>query len=132
MKGNRVQASVTQVQQWTGPLPAPDSLIRYNDAVPDAAERILAMAEKEMEHRHKKENAIVEQEGVMLKKMWRLSLISTILGFVSVIILSALVGYSLYTGADGIALGGAIGAIAAVAGLFTYSQIIKNRRNGTS
>ena len=50
----------------------------------------------------------------------------------SVLVLSALVGYALHIGADGIALGTAIGAIAAVAGLFTYSQITKNKKSGAS
>jgi len=34
-----------------GPIPDPDTLSRYNLVVPDAAERILSMAEAEAEHR---------------------------------------------------------------------------------
>ena len=52
MKPNKqeVKASITQVQQWSGPLPDPNSLARYNEVLPNAAERIMSMAEKEMEH----------------------------------------------------------------------------------
>lgn len=130
MKQNKqeVKASITQVQQWSGPLPDPNSLARYNEVLPNAAERIMSMAEKEMEHRHQKEDSIIRQDEVALSKRWKLALLSTWLGFVCVIILSSVVGYALFTGADNIALGTAIGAIAAVAGLFTYSKIKQERQ----
>lgn len=79
---------ITAVSQYSGPLPRPEDLIRYNDAVPGAAERILAMAEREMNHRH-------ESERKILKNRIRLSILSTILSFISVLIMSILVGYSL-------------------------------------
>ena len=124
-KKNSLKATVAhrEVTQWQGPLPPPESLERYNDILPNAAERIMAMAEKEMEHRHKKEYIILEQDEAYTLKRWKLSIISTILGFLSVIILSFLVGYAIHIGADNVALGTAIGAIAAVAGLFTYSKL---------
>ena len=124
-KKNALKATVAhrEVTQWQGPLPPPESLERYNDILPDAAERIMAMAEKEMEHRHKREDIMLEQDEAYMMKRWRISVISTILGFLSVIILSLLVGYAIHVGADNVALGTAIGAIAAVAGLFTYSKL---------
>lgn len=125
---NQVQASITQVHQWAGPIPAPESLIKYNDAVPNAAERIISMAEKEMEHRHQKEDIVIEQNRTQQKREWKLAITSTLLGFICVIILSTLIGYALYIGSNGIALGTAIGAIAAVAGLFTLGQIQKNKK----
>ena len=39
-----------------GPLPAPAEFAGYGEVLPDAPERILAMAEKEQEHRHQMEN----------------------------------------------------------------------------
>ena len=48
------QGSVVQAQfsgTFSGPLPPPNVLTKYNEAVPDAAERILRMAEKQAEHR---------------------------------------------------------------------------------
>jgi uncharacterized membrane protein len=44
------------MEAWHGPLPPPESLKQYDVIVPGAAERILLMAEKEMEHRHQREN----------------------------------------------------------------------------
>ena len=39
-----------------GPLPTPADFALYGDVMPDAPERILAMAEKEQEHRHQIDN----------------------------------------------------------------------------
>lgn len=112
---------ITAVSQYSGPLPRPEDLIRYNDAVPGAAERILAMAEREMNHRH-------ESERKILKNRIRLSILSTILSFISVLIMSILVGYSLYVGKFGTAVGATIGSIATVAGVFIYAKVSRNRR----
>ena len=47
---------------FSGPLPDPESLIRYNEAVPNAAERIIKMAENQQEHRFKLEHRAVSWE----------------------------------------------------------------------
>ena len=122
------KASVTKIDHWAGPLPSPEALRSYNSVLPDAAERIMSMAESEMQHRHERESAILQQEKLLLERRWKLSLISIILGFLCVILLSGLIGFALYIGADGVALGTAIGAVAAVAGLFTYGQITKSKK----
>ena len=48
--------------QWQGPLPPPAALEQYNDIVPGGADRIVRMAEQEVEHRIKTEQAIVKGE----------------------------------------------------------------------
>ncbi len=49
-------------QEYRGLLPHPDELRAYNEIVPDAAERILAMAEQQAAHRRSLEaTAIMEQ-----------------------------------------------------------------------
>jgi uncharacterized membrane protein len=40
-----------RVEAFSGPLPPPDTLIRYNDAFPGCAERIVKMAESQTQHR---------------------------------------------------------------------------------
>ena len=39
-------------QSHSGPLPEPLTLAHYNNIIPNGAERIMAMAEKEQEYRH--------------------------------------------------------------------------------
>lgn len=40
------------VEQYSGPIPPPDTMERYEALVPGAADRILRMAEREAEHGH--------------------------------------------------------------------------------
>lgn len=47
---------VSSASFFVGPLPAPEDLIRYNDAFPDCAERIVASAERQAEHRQSLES----------------------------------------------------------------------------
>ncbi len=51
-----VQATL---QQFSGPLPLPAMLQGYEDIVPGSAERILALAESEAEHRRALERSFV-------------------------------------------------------------------------
>lgn len=37
--------------QWAGPLPPPEALARFNEIVPEGANRIMTMAENEQRHR---------------------------------------------------------------------------------
>lgn len=118
MDDNKQKTEVHQVSQmeaWHGPLPPPESLKQYDAIVPGAAERILLMAEKEMEHRHQRENRTLKYNG-------RLIIVSTILAFLCVILLGGILCFAIYVKSDTGAIATAIGAIAAVVGLFTYSK----------
>lgn len=43
--------TAASVSQWAGPLPPPEALDRFNQVVPNGAERIFKMAEAEQAHR---------------------------------------------------------------------------------
>jgi uncharacterized membrane protein len=45
-----------------GPLPAPEDFEHYDTVLPGAAERIIAMAEKEQAHRHDAERKVIFHE----------------------------------------------------------------------
>lgn len=47
---------------FAGPLPPPDILIQYNEAVPDAAERIISMAERQSSHRMTLEDRVTKAD----------------------------------------------------------------------
>lgn len=61
MKDNKTDISteattvVAMQQHYSGPLPPAQEFKAYGDVLPSAPERILAMAEKEQGHRHRKE-----------------------------------------------------------------------------
>jgi uncharacterized membrane protein len=52
---NKIVLARSLEASFSGPLPHPDILAGYNRVVPDAAERILCMAEKAQKHRHEVE-----------------------------------------------------------------------------
>ncbi len=55
------KGQITQVtQQFSGPLPHPDVLNRYDQIVPGAAERILIMAEEDAKHQRGIEKAALQ------------------------------------------------------------------------
>ncbi len=58
---NKELVSQQQVtfSEFAGPIPPPEILERYNAVVPNAAERIITMAEKQQEHRISIENKVV-------------------------------------------------------------------------
>ena len=59
-----VQLSAT----WSGPIPAPGDLKRYEDLLPGAADRILKMAEIAQENRHERASSELEIERSALEK----------------------------------------------------------------
>ena len=63
MTDNRAELTATQSITYIGPLPPAAEFAKYNDALPGTAERILTMAEKEVEHRHKNENKLTVFSG---------------------------------------------------------------------
>lgn len=50
-KESRKQVMLQQ-QHFSGPLPPAKELARYNDIIPNGADRIMSMAEKEQQGRH--------------------------------------------------------------------------------
>lgn len=111
--------SIVQLEQhYSGPLPHPDALARYDEIVPGAAERIICMAEKEMAHRHNTEDRLT-------KNSIRTTYLGIIFAFLSVLILSGSVIYALYKGFDTVAASIAVGSIAAVAGVFIFFKAKK-------
>jgi len=49
-------------QHFSGPLPPPQILIQYNEAVPDAADRIITMAESQSNHRQNLETKVLDAD----------------------------------------------------------------------
>ncbi len=104
---------VRQMQAFSGPLPHPDILKRFDEVVPGAAERILAMAEEQSEHRRELEKKVIDSD--IARSKW-----GQILGFciaIAGLVVSAVV--AIY----GNALAGGIigvGTLASLVGVFMY------------
>lgn len=85
-----------QVRTHSGPLPDPDTLQQYDRVAPGAAQRIIAMGEREQRHRHR--IAVAEQ-------------VNSLLGVVSAFLIAmAFLAGSVYLGIHGQPeLGGVLG-----------------------
>lgn len=51
------------ISEFSGPLPPPSIIQGYENVVPGAAERILAMAEKQSEHRQLMERTMIQSDS---------------------------------------------------------------------
>ena len=54
--------AISQTEHWSGPLPSPEALSRFNEVVENGAERIMRGWEIESDHRRAMENAAVRAE----------------------------------------------------------------------
>ena len=59
MKPDKAGVSASYAMALSGPLPPAEQFLKYDQALPGAAERILKMAEKELAHRHESETKII-------------------------------------------------------------------------
>ena len=98
-----------------GPLPDPETLIQYSDIIPNGAERIMQMAEKQLEHRMTMEKKVIG--GQMLQ--------SNIGQFLAFFIGIAALGASTYCIISGYEWSGGALGIGGLTGLVT--AFIKGR-----
>jgi len=57
------EVTTSQSLMYSGPLPPSGEFTMYDKALPGAAERILSLAEKEVAHRHKTENKLLNLDS---------------------------------------------------------------------
>ncbi len=105
-----------------GPLPSPDTLHQYNEILPGAADRVVAMAEREQEHRHAVERSMVR---IYARNTMGGLIAGTLIGLV------AIVGgaYGMVQGADLGGAGVALGGLAALAGVYVVGKKSEERQN---
>jgi uncharacterized membrane protein len=106
---------VSQQYSFSGPLPPPEILEKYNQALPGLAERIISMAEKQANHRQGIERTVIESNAFVQK-------VGPFLGFI--IAMTAVVGgiFLILKGKDGYGLAAIITALASLAGVFIYGK----------
>lgn len=104
-----------QAEFFSGPVPPPSLLARYNEVVPDGAERILAMAERQSKHREILESQVVT--GNLDSQRWGSR-------YAFILALVAIVGgiFLIYSGKDASGLATIITALGGLLSIFFYSQ----------
>jgi uncharacterized membrane protein len=108
----RIQA---MMRSFSGPLPPPEALERYNQVLPGAAERIINMAESQHQHRQGLETHVIHSNVAAQK-------LGTILGFV--VAMSVVLGgmYLVHEGKSTAGLATILTALASLVGVFVYSK----------
>ena len=114
IKDARRELHAWHAEFFYGPLPPPQILAKYGEIIPDGAERILAMAERQEEHRHQMEKAIVEAEIQQ-------SRLGLILGFVVVMTMGIGGMVLIWHGSNVNGLAIVLTALGGLLGSFLYS-----------
>lgn len=114
---NRLQAQfiASQVSYWSGPTPSPDVLREYEQILPGAADRMIALAERQSDHRQKLESRALDNGHTR-------ALLGSVFGF---IIGLAGVGGGVFLAINDQELGGyaiVLGTVATLAGVFVYGR----------
>lgn len=106
-------AQISAQMAFSGPIPPPEVLRNYDQILPGAAERIMAMAEKQSTHRHKLEENYLATEA-------RNSLLGIIFALLLGITGLSASGICIYVGQGwpGTALGGV--TLVSLVGTFIY------------
>jgi uncharacterized membrane protein len=100
---------------FSGPIPPPEILSKYNDAVPNGAERILAMAESQSQHRQALEKKVVDSNCRAQRN-------GTVFGFLLCLAAIGSGTFLIYIGKSAAGLVPIIGALGALAGVFIYGK----------
>jgi uncharacterized membrane protein len=104
----QVQASSSQSLMYSGPLPTSGEFKGYEQALPGAADRILAIAEKESEHRHD-----IERKELKIKNRGQIfALVISVLSLLGI-------GLSIFFNQPIASIAPAIIAITGLASIFT-------------
>lgn len=109
-KGNN-KVLVTSASSFSGPLPPPADLAKYNEAVPDAAERIIKMAEKEQDNRHKLQEKELRDKGKLESR-------GQCLGFILAVLFAGISVFLAYLGHVKLAFGFSAPLILGVCAIF--------------
>lgn len=105
---------------FRGPLPPPEILEGYNDVIENGADRIITMAEKNQNHRHELENAVI-LGGLKNERRGQV-----IAGFLFLALLAAAT-YLISIDKDGTGVGILIAEFLAGAALFMNAQANKRQ-----
>lgn len=120
--GHSVVTSITKSEIFSGPLPPPTVLERYNQIVPGAAERIITMAENQSAHRIQLEKSVISSDIHNSKRGQLFGFIIAVLGITFSFIL-VIKGYQIV----GTILGGA--TLISLVSVFVYGTTSrKNER----
>lgn len=111
---SRIQVQRVE-RTFAGPLPPPEVLARYNEVIPHAAERILAMAESQQGHRQKLEVQVVTSNFAAQR-------LGMLLGFAIAMTAIGIGAYLIAHGQSASGLVSILATLVALVGAFLYGR----------
>lgn len=111
-----------QAEHFSGPIPPPQLLEQYNKLVPSFAERFMAMAEKQTDHRR-------DLEATVVKTRIRNETRAMYLAFVLSLVFGAGAFYLILTGYGAMGISLIIADIVALAAIFITGRVIQRKEN---
>ncbi len=107
---------------FSGPLPPPEMLARYDEIIPGSAERILTMAESQSLHRRELEREVVFSRIALSRRGQWLGFAIAIVGLGTSAII-AIYGSALAGGIIG------LGTLVSLVGVFMYGTKVQHAEN---
>lgn len=115
---------VAYEETYFGPIPDPKTLEQYNTILPDAAERILAMAERQAAHRQSLEAASEAAVRTEMDDASRRANLDLWLGAIVALFLIACGTFLIYNGHDWAGTTMIIATIVSIVGIFVLGSRI--------
>ncbi len=118
-KRNAIVATMMAIQEersFSGPLPPPDYLAEYEKTLPGAPDRIMTMAEKQVDHR-------IDMEKTIATKKFRQSTMGQIIGAV-LILFFGYIAYDLaMNGHENVAMAIGVTTVVSLAVIFVLNKM---------
>lgn len=108
-------SSIQIMESYSGPLPKPEILQKYDEILPGSAERIMKMAEEQAKHRHKLEEKVVFTNSGN-------SRLGVIFAFILTIVTIVGGGFLIYNNKGLEGLAAIITAIGALSSIFIFGK----------
>lgn len=105
----RQKATIVKIETThIGPIPSPDAIREYEEVVPGSAERIIAMAERQGDHRRRQEQVVLDAQTKNMENMRKERRLGQIFAFLVVMAVLSVVCYAIKEGLTTVAcvLGG--------------------------
>lgn len=108
------------LKRHSGPIPSPETIAQYDQIIPNGADRIMTMAEKQQSHRIELEKLAVSSQLTQSKR-------GQILGFVVAIIIMFLGTYLILEGHNAAGISLISGTLIAMTALFVLGKFIGHK-----
>ena len=127
-----VEVIVEEAALFSGPLPPPSMLQKYNDILPGLADRITKMAEHSLEHSQATNTKIIDSEISAQSRDHIYRLFGMFIGFMALVGMLGLVGWLAFINQPWLA--GTLGftSIAVIVGLFIHGKPDREKPKKTS